>query len=312
MTPMADAHKLVEATSGAQTQARVSQPHDAPMVFLVGPPGSGKSALGRRVCAELGLGFVDLRDDGGTDAALQKLVRARGADVVTLPWAPARDARWLDLCRRSGETVALWAHPLEMQARSGHAESLFTPVRRLTTRGGFGRSGTRCSEYRHLDRACEHVLFLVDRSEEVAAEKLKALVEDLRSPEVRSPAQREGLLGWCGSWRHDFNADARACEILVDAMARFTMHLKERGTSPRSMSGVYGDLNAAGFLVMCCDAPKGKDVLRSFRSGPSEHDFRRKISDSPRAVVRFRSTWEAFGAFLRDSGILNDGSGKAR
>jgi hypothetical protein len=282
------------------------------MVFLVGPPGSGKSALGRRVCAELGRRFVDLVDDGGTDAALQELVRARGADVVTLPWAPARDARWLDLCRRSGDTVALWAHPLDMQTRSGHAEPLFTPVKRLRTRGGFGRSRTGCSEHRHLDRACEHVLLLVDLSEELAAEELKALVEDLRSPEELSPAEREGLLGWCGNWRDDFNADARACEILVDAMARFTMHLKERGTSPPSMSGVYGDLSAAGSLVMCCDAPKGKAVLDSFGSGPSEYEFRRKISDSPRALARFRSTWDAFGRFLRDSGMLNGGAGELR
>jgi len=280
------------------------------MVFLVGPPGSGKSALGRRVCTELGLRFVNLVDVGSTDAALQELVRARDADVVTLPWAPARDARWLDLCRRSGETVALWAHPLDMQARSGHAESLFTPVKRLKTRGGFGRSGTACSEHRHLERTCEHVLLLVDLSEEVAAQALKALVEDLRSSEELSPAGREGLLGWCGNWRDDFNADARACEILVDAMARFTTHVKARGTSPRTMSGVYGDLNAAGFLVMGCDAPKGKDVLDSFGSGPSEYEFRRKISDSPRALARFRSTWEAFGTFLRDSAMIDDSSGE--
>jgi len=291
---------------------RVSEPHDAPMVFLVGTLGSGKSALGRRVCAELGLRFVDLVDDGRTDAVLQELVRARGADVVTLPWAPARDVHWLDLLRRSGETVALWAHPLDMQARSGHSESLFTPVKRLRTRGGFGRSGTACSEYRHLERTCRHVLLLVGLSEEVAAQELKALVDDLRSPEELSPAEREGMLGWCGNWRDDFNADARACEILVDAMARFTMHLKARGTSPRTMSGMYGDLNAAGFLVMCCHAPKGKDVLDSFGSGPSEHEFRRKISDSPRALTRFRSTCDAFGRFLRDSGMLDDGGGTLR
>lgn len=35
---MPDAHKLVEATSGAEGQTRVSQPHDAPIVFLVGSP----------------------------------------------------------------------------------------------------------------------------------------------------------------------------------------------------------------------------------------------------------------------------------
>lgn len=280
------------------------------MVFVVGPPGSGKSALGRRVCTELGLRFVDLVDDRTTDAALQELVRARSADVVTLPWAPASDARWLDLCRRSGETVALWAHPLDMQARSGRAESLFTPVKRLKTRSGFGRNGTGCSEYRHLGRACAHVLLLVDLSEEVAAEELKALVEDLRSSEELSPAEREGLLGWCRGWRRDFDADARACEILVDAMARFTTHLKARGTSPRTMAGVYGDLDSAGFVVMCYDAPKGKEVLDLFGCEPSEYEFQRQISDSPRALARFRSAWEAFDTFLRDSGMVDDSSGE--
>ena len=146
---------------------------------------------------------------------------------------------------------------------------------------------------------------LVDLSEEVAAQELKVLVEDLRSSEEQPPAEREGLLGWCGNWRDDFNADARACKILVDAMARFTMHLKARGASPRTMSGVYGDLNAAGFLVMCCDAPKENGVLDSLGSGPSEYDFRRKISDSPSALARFRSTWDAFCRFLRNSGMLD-------
>jgi hypothetical protein len=78
------------------------------------------------------------------------------------------------------------------------------------------------------------------------------------------------------------------------------------------MSGVYGDLNAAGFLVMCCNAPKGKDVLDAFASAPSEYEFRRKLSDSPRALTRFRATWDAFGTFLRDSGMLDGGGGELR
>ena len=282
------------------------------MVFLVGPPGSGKSTLGRRACSELALRFVDLADEGSADAKLEELVRVQGADVVALPWAPMGDATRLGLCRRNGETVALWAHPLEMQARSGRAEPLFTPVKRLSTHGGFGRGGTGCREYRHLARACEHVLLLVGLSEDDAAQELRELMEDLRTQDEASPAAREGMLGWSDNWQDDFNADAKACEILVDAMARFMMHLKARGTSPRSMSGVRSELNAAGCLVMCYDAPKGESVLRAIDGGPSQYEYRRKFSDSPRAWVRFRSTWEAFSTFLRDSGLVESSGEESR
>ncbi len=146
---------------------------------------------------------------------------------------------------------------------------------------------------------------LVGLSEEEAAQELRALFEHLRTREGLSPAEQEGLLRWSDNWRDDFTADEQACQILVDAMARFTMHLKARGASPRTMSGVHGDLNAAGYLVMCYDAPKGKDVLDSFGTGASEYEFRMKISDSPRAWARFESTWKAFGTYLRDSGMLD-------
>jgi hypothetical protein len=305
MTAMPNARGISRTAGGAQSHVDAAEPHLAPMVFLVGPPGSGKSVFGRRVCAELGLRFVDLADDGRTEGALRQLIETRGADVVAVPWAPTRDARWLDLCRRSGETVALWAHPLDMQARSGRSEALFTPVKRLSTRGGFGQQGTGCKEYRHLDRACEHVLLLVGLAEGEAAQELKEVLEELRTQDELSPAEREGLLGWCDNWRADFNADARACEVLVDAMARFMMHMKVQGASPRTVSGVRRDLNAAGVLVMCCDAPRGRAVLDSIDGGPSDYEFRRKISDSPRALARFRSTWEAFATFLRDSGMID-------
>ena len=134
------------------------------------------------------------------------------------------------------------------------------------------------------------------------AQELRALIKDLRTQDEASPAAREGMLGWCDNWRDDYNADAKACEILVDAMARFMMHLKARGASPRSISGVRLELNAAGCLIMRCDAPNGEDVLRAIRGGPSEYEYRRKFSDSPGAWVRFHSTWQSFSTFLRDSG----------
>lgn len=133
--------------------------------------------------------------------------------------------------------MALWAHPLDMQARSHHSESLFTPVKRLRTRGGFGRSGTGCSEHRHLERACERVVLLVGLSEEIAAQELKALVEDLRSPEELLPAEREGLLGWCGNWRDDFNADATACEIPLPVPSRATDVRRRHGALHDALEG---------------------------------------------------------------------------
>lgn len=268
------------------------------MVFLAGPSGVGKSTLGRMAAAALGLRFADLDDDGDTDRVLREIVETELADVVALPWAPDRDLPWLRLCRRAGFTVALWVHPLELRKRSGRAEMQFTPSRKLRSRGGFGRTGTACREYRHLERACGDVLLLNGLSEEAAALELQELIEDLRTPRDLSPAQQEGLDNWVQDWKTDFNADLEACRILVDAMARFTMTLKARGASPRRMAAVYNDLNYGGFLVMCYDAPRGKDVLRSLGAPPG-FLFRKNISESPHALARFQSTWKSFVAFLR-------------
>jgi hypothetical protein len=67
---------------------------------------------------------------------------------------------------------------------------------------------------------------------------------------------------WVEDWQQDFNANRQAATIIVDAMARYTLHLKSQGVSPRKLSGVYDDLNAAGMLVMMYDAPKGKNAER--------------------------------------------------
>jgi len=131
-----------------------------PIIFLFGPPGAGKTTLGSRACKELGLAFLDLA--GADLEQLSRVVRDTSADMIELPWALQHERRALTLVRRSGTPLVLWAHPEDMQARSDRDEPLFTPVPRLKIRGGFGRNGTGCREFRHLQRACGKTLMLVD------------------------------------------------------------------------------------------------------------------------------------------------------
>jgi len=46
--------------SGEHDMDRCARSKVQPMVFLLGPPGAGKTALGSRACEELGLEFLDL------------------------------------------------------------------------------------------------------------------------------------------------------------------------------------------------------------------------------------------------------------
>ena len=161
----------------------VPEDHSSPIIILLGPPGVGKSALGRRACSELGLEFLDLGaapvaatvvDGRRSDLErLTRIVADCAADVVELPWELQHDRQALVLARKSGVPLLLWAHPEDMQARSGRNEPLFTPVPRLKIRGGFGRNGTGCREFRHLDRACGDTLLLVDLPLDEAAKVVR-------------------------------------------------------------------------------------------------------------------------------------------
>ncbi len=294
----------------------MNERHQIPMIFLAGPPGSGKTTLGHRVCEQLDLKFLDLSrprnlsglpEAGAEKEALTAAIRERSADVIALSWRLQQDTTVRTLARRSGILLLLWAHPLDMQARSGYSEPLFTPAKNLKTRGGFGRNGTRCREFRRMDRACHETLMLVDVLFDEAVEDLKEYIISIEKENSEPPAVREGLIEWVKAWHEDFDANRKAAEIIVDAMARYTIHLKSQGASPRKMSAVYDDLNAAGMLVMMYDAPKGKSterILSHFYFPPWNLEFRRKFSDSPNVIARYERNLEGFSRFLQDSGML--------
>ena len=281
-----------------------------PMLFLAGPPGSGKTSLGSRACVDLGLRFLDLatvidnasgvRDARSLQGVLEEVIQQRASDVVELPWPLQLTRGTFALCRRHGQLIGLWAHPLDMQMRSGHTEPLFKPNPRIKTRGGFGLRGTRCVEFIRIDRACEAMLITVGLSFEDSLAELKATMAELLAEATESPTDHKGLSSWADYWQLDLGADKEAAETLANAMACYTRHLKSEGVSPRTMSAKYDDLNSLGHLVLAYDAPEGKGVLNSLWSHTIEYS--RKISDSPKKIARYKRTVENFRRFLRENG----------
>jgi hypothetical protein len=275
--------------------ATTSSPQQTPpLVFQAGPPGVGKSTIGSQVSQAMGLRFLDLSPPGSSDTdqatpeARERLlaaVRDRSADLIALSWGLQQDKAVLALARRAGHLLLLWDHPLTLQARSGRAEPVCTPSGRLKTRGGFGAQGTSCLEFRRLDRACHEVWMLAGLPLDMI---VKAVVDSRRELQQQgglSPADQEGLASWGKTWREDYDANRRAVEIVLDAMARYTLNLKEQGASSRKLREVYTDLNAAGMLVMSYEAPKGRNkdkVLSSFSSPPWTIEYSSLLSGCPR------------------------------
>ena len=311
-----DKHRTaeVDAADVTDTGPVIETRAPSPIIFLLGPPGAGKSALGRRACKELGLKFLDLAAKPAADPTTEgirsdierfsRVIEDRAADVIELPWPLQHERKALVMTRKLGVPLLLWAHPEDMQARSGREERLFTPVPRLKIRGGFGRNGTGCREFRHLDRACDETLILVDLPFEEAAEAVRDCIAAIREESDASPAEREGLDGWVEDWRQDHGANPRVTKVIVDAMARYLAHLRSTGGSPRTLSGIRSDLNAAGHLVLMYDAPKGARVLECFDGPPWTFEFKRKFTDSPALVARYRRSLEGFARFLRERGEL--------
>lgn len=282
-----------------------------PLIFLAGPPGSGKSSLGKKACQKLELRFVDLSTPNINNQSLlsqkeilAEVINKRSADVIALPWSLQQNKGMRTLARRFGVLLLLWAHPLDMQARSGHSESLFTPSSRIKTKGGFGRNGTGCREFRRLNNAADEVLILVGSSFDEAVGELQDYIVSIREESLESPVIRAGLSGLADDWQQDYDISKNIANIIVDAMARYILYLRSEGKSPRTLSGVYSDLQAAGMLVIAYDYPTGKkaaEVLNFFSYPPWTIEFKRKFSDSANAIARYERNLKGFARFLENS-----------
>ncbi len=274
------------------------------LVFLAGPPGSGKTSLGSRVCQELGLRFVSLPDmepDPGR-AAMAAVIRERSADVVELPWDLQLAEGTFREARQAGRLIGLWAHPLDMLVRSGRSEPFITPAHKLQ-HGGYGLRGTRSPEFRRLDRGCEITLMLLRTSFDEALAELRQTLLDLAPATGQSPVQQAGMQHWAEDWQREPHVDRVAAETLVDAMARYVLELKAQGASPRSLNAVYDDLANMAYLIFGYDTPRGRKVLQAVCQGPWLYEFRRKCSDSPALVARYRRTTGDFARFLVRVGL---------
>ena len=262
-------------------------------VFLAGPPGVGKTTLGQQVCERLQWAFVDVTDPT-PDLAV---IKEASPPLIALPWSWMQDRKTKGAVRRKGTLMGLWIHPLRLIERSDYR---CTPSRAMKTHGGFGRTGTATREFRLLDRACD-VLF--DLGTLTIDESVELLYEHLcEAPQEAGP----DLGHWAQDWISDHDAPRKSAERLANVMASYLQHLEQHGTSPRKMSGICSDLQAASMLVFRYERPNTTRVLLSFQYGaPHEIEFRRKFTDSSNQVRRYTRNLEAFEQFLLDQGLLS-------
>lgn len=272
------------------------------VVFLLGPPGAGKTALGRAASEELGLRFLDLDLDAEAARARGLEPAIAGRDVVALDWQLQLDPPVLRLARRIGTLVALWAHPDVLRARA-RIPIEFTPRGGLVTRGGLGPRGTSCLEFRRIDRACDLVFHLDELPLTRAVAKLVDLLEVLRA-KADPDARFETLRRW---FEDVLRADApgsasNAVRALADAMARYMLSREQAGASPRALAALRSHLQAAGILVLMYDGSRGARVLDKFRSAaPYTYEFARKFTDSPPLVTRYARSLAGFARFLAEA-----------
>ena len=264
---------------------------DHSTIFLLGPPGSGKTSTGGLAAARLGLTFVDVQQ-----GRLDEVLIAASADVVTVPWSCKATRGLARQLRTRGLLLGLWVHPLTLLERSTPPYRC-VPSARLKTQGGFGRTGTATQEYRWLDRHADAVLELDDLTAEEAAALLAEELTLLRQP-VDVAADLAAKMR--RATRHvlsDYGASPAAQDTLFEAMGSFVAAELALGLSPRAQKAMVSDLEVAAMMAWYYTTPTKVDVLAEV-CRPSISLFRRKFGASEAAARRFERTLERFRSYL--------------
>lgn len=263
-------------------------------IFLVGPPGVGKTTLGTRACAELGVPFAPFE----TVESAVALARERPC-VLEVRWEDALAPRMLERLRKAGATIALWDLPARMQARASRPYVLRGSTA-LVRPGTYGRRGTTCVEFRRLDRGCDHILLIDRLSLDEACEELRLTIEDTWTD--RSAEELEAWADdWVRLWCADTTVKRPVAQPLAAAMAEFLLASKRAGASTRALRALDSDLHVGGLLYFYDgDRTTAARALASFAAGTASDStrFARKITDRPAAVARYERTLAAFAAFL--------------
>jgi hypothetical protein len=263
-------------------------------IFLLGPPGVGKTTLGTRACSEL---TVPFRPYESIESALSwaEVLPC----VLEVPWEEALEPRMLERLRKAGVTIALWDHPERMQARASRPYTLRGSTA-LVRPGTYGRRGTSCVEFRRLDRGCDHVRLIDGLSLDEACEELRSTIED-----AWTDGSAEELEAWTDEfvrlWRADTTVKKPAAQPLAAAMAEFLLASKRAGASARAMRALESDLHVGGLLYFYDgDSTTAARALASFAAGAAGDStrFARKITDRPAAVARYERALAAFASFL--------------
>ena len=84
-----------------------------PIIFLAGPPGSGKTTLGAKTCQNLELQFIDFSTPeinekllSSQKEILTEAINNESAEVIALPWSLQEDRSIQKLNQAFGSAVA--------------------------------------------------------------------------------------------------------------------------------------------------------------------------------------------------------------